>query len=271
MKISIDDFKYFFNYSLLIFSNFFVIIATPQDKLIFLRYNSFANIIFGIFIYIIYLRYKKTKIDKYILSVLITTYIISLLFNNSLDILYFSYPLIILWSEFFCTKFNLLKERLIIRTFLLFFSLISFLYFDESFYLRFFFIIIVIAYLIFVNKNIINYDTKSLNLVNYTIINLSCYYIPLILITYLNNNMKIIYILYSGLIAILLRLADISVRNSLNNERKNIRSIVKFSSILVSISILVIGFYFNNFYLIILIIVPYIILINLNNIKPIQS
>lgn len=268
MKISLDDYKYFFNYSLLIISNFLVIIATPQDKLIFLRYNSFGNIIFGIFIYIIYLRYKKTKIDKYILYLLVTIYIASLLlFNNQLNILYFSYPLTILWSEFFCTKFNLLKERFIIRIFLLFFSLISFLYFDESFYLRFFFIIIVIAYLIYDNKSISNYNAKTLNLTNYTIINLICYYIPLILITFLNNNMKIIYILYSGLIALLLRLADISVRNSLNNERENIRGIIKFSSIIASLSIFIMGFYFNNFYLIILIIVPYIILINLNNIK----
>lgn len=266
--ISFNNFKYYLNYSLLIISNFLVIIATPQDKLIFLRFNSFANIVFGIFIYIVYLRFKQINVDKYILAILLTSYIsYSLLFNDVSFFLYSTYPLIILWSEFFCSKFNLLKERFFIRNFLLVLSLISFFYFEESFYLRFYFIIIFITFLIFMNKSLRNYKAKSLNLINYTIINLSCYYLPLILITFINNDMKLIYIIYSSLISLLLRLADISVRNYLNKEKEDINIIIKYSAFIVSICMFIIGFYFTNFYIILLFIVPFIIYLNLNNIK----
>ena len=117
------------------------------------------------------------------------------------------------------------------------------------------------------NKSLTNYEAKALKLVYYTIINLSCYYIPLILITFLNNDMKIIYIAYSALISVLLRLADISVRNALNKEKENINIIIKYSSFIMSIFIFILGLFFNNFYLILLIVVPFIIFINLKNIR----
>lgn len=268
MNSTFNELKYFINYSLLIISNFLVIIATPQDKLIFLRFNSYSNIIFGIFIYIIYLKFRKINLDKFILLTLFVSYLLySFFFSNQYFYLYFFYPLIILWSEFFCSKFNLLKERLFIRIIFLGLSLSSFLYFDESFLVRFFFIIFIMAYLVYIKKNTDNYEAKSLNLIKYTIINLSCYYVPLVLITYLNNDMKIIYILYSGLIAIVLRLADIAVRNSLNNEKGNIEKIIKYSSIFISICIVIIGIYFKNFYFTLLVFIPYLILYNLKNIK----
>jgi hypothetical protein len=268
VRIKLDEFKYFFNYSLLIISNFLVVLATPQDNLIFLRYNSIANIIFGIFIYLIYLRFKRTSIDKHMLLILIASYILCLyFFDNQSFFLYSSYPLIILWSEFFCSKFNLKKERFFVRFSFLVFSVMSFFYFEESFQLRFYFIIVFISFLVLLNKSLTNYEAKALKLIYYTIINLSCYYIPLILITFLNNDMKIIYIAYSALISVLLRLADISVRNALNKEKENINNIIKYSSFIISIFIFILGLYFNNFYLILLIIIPFIIFINLKNIR----